>query len=144
MYLISFASVRSLPFLPFIVPILAWNVPLMLPIFLKRSLLFSLLLFSSIPLHCLFKRVFLSLPSILWNSGFHWISFHFSLAFNSLLSSAICKASSDNYFIFLHFFFFGLVLVTASCTVLWTSIPSCSGTLSTGSNLLSLFITSSV
>ena len=36
--LISSASVTSLPFLSFIVSILAWNVPLMSPIFLKRSL----------------------------------------------------------------------------------------------------------
>ena len=33
-----------------------------------------------------------------------------------LLFSVICKASSDNYFAFLHFFFLGMVLVTASCT----------------------------
>ena len=29
-----------------------------------------------------------------------------------LLFSAICKASSDNYFAFLHFFFLGMVLIT--------------------------------
>ena len=34
-----------------------------------------------------------------------------------LLSSAICKASSDNHFAFLHFFFLGLALITASCTM---------------------------
>ena len=39
--LISSASVRSLPFLSFIVPIFAWNVPLVSLIFLKRSLVFS-------------------------------------------------------------------------------------------------------
>ena len=44
-------------------------------------------------------------------------------------SSAICKASSDNQFPFLHVFFFGMVLVTDSCTVLWTSVHSFSGTL---------------
>ena len=40
----------------------------MSPIFLKRSLLFPLLLFSSISLHCSFKKAFLSLLAILWNS----------------------------------------------------------------------------
>ena len=40
------ASVRSIPFLSFIVPIFAWNVPLVSLIFLKRSLVFSILLFS--------------------------------------------------------------------------------------------------
>ena len=37
-FLISSASVRSLQFLSFIVLILAWNVPLISPVFLKRSL----------------------------------------------------------------------------------------------------------
>ena len=41
LFLISSASVRSLPFLSFIVPTLSWNVPLISPIFLKRSLVFS-------------------------------------------------------------------------------------------------------
>ena len=49
--LISSASVKSLPFLSFIEPIFAWNVPLVSLIFLKRSLVFPILLFSSISLH---------------------------------------------------------------------------------------------
>ena len=48
LFLISSSSVRSIPFLFFIVPILAWNIPLVFLIFLKRSLVFPLLLFSSI------------------------------------------------------------------------------------------------
>ena len=60
-FLISYASVRSLPFLSFFMSILAWSVPLISPGFLKRSLLFSILLFSSISLHCSFKKGFLSL-----------------------------------------------------------------------------------
>ena len=48
----------------------------------------------------------------------------------SLLFLAIFKASSDNHFAFFLFFFLGLVLITASCTVLWTSVHSSSGTLS--------------
>ena len=43
--------------------------------------------------------------------------FLFSFPFTSVLFSAICKASSDNHFAFLHFFFFGMVLVTTSCTM---------------------------
>ena len=42
LFLISSASVRSIPFLSFIVPIIAWNVPLVSLIFLKRSLLLLL------------------------------------------------------------------------------------------------------
>ena len=49
--LISSASVRCIPFLPFIDPIFAWNVPLVSLTFLKRSLIFPILLFSSISLH---------------------------------------------------------------------------------------------
>ena len=48
LFLISSDSVRSIPFLSFIVPILAWNIPLVFLIFLKRSLVFPILLFSSI------------------------------------------------------------------------------------------------
>ena len=72
------------------------------------------------------------------------ISFPFSLCllllfffsyFWRLLRQPLC---------FLHFFLFGVVLVIASCTMSWTSIYSSSGTLSTRSNPLSLFVTSSV
>ena len=45
------ASVRSIPFLSFTVPIFAWNVPLVSLIFLERSVVFPILLFSSISLH---------------------------------------------------------------------------------------------
>ena len=41
-------------------------------------------------------------------------------------------------------FFFGIVLVTAFCTVLWTSVHSSSGTLLTRSSPLNLFIISTV
>jgi len=40
LFLVSSASVRSIPFLSFIKPIFAWNVPLVSLIFLKRSLVF--------------------------------------------------------------------------------------------------------
>ena len=48
---LSSASVRSIPSLSFFEPIFAWNVPLVSLIFLKRSLVFPILLFSSISLH---------------------------------------------------------------------------------------------
>ena len=44
------------------------------------------------------------------------ISFCFSFAFCVSSFSAICKASSDSHFAFLHFFFLGMVLITTSCT----------------------------
>ena len=61
-----------------------------------------------------------------------------------LLFSAICKASSYNHFDFLLFFFLGMVLITAYCTVLRISIHSSSGTLSIRSNPLNIFVTFTV
>ena len=49
-------NVRSIPFLSFIVPIFAWNVPLIFLIFLRRSLVFPIILFSSVSLHCSLKE----------------------------------------------------------------------------------------
>ena len=131
LFLIYSASVRSTPFLSFIVPIFAWNVPLVSLSFLRRSLVFPILLFSSISLHWSLKKAFLSLRAILWNSAFILVYLSFSpLPFTSLLLSAICKAASDNHFAFLHFFFWGMVLITASCTMLQAFVHSSSGTLS--------------
>ena len=73
LFLISSISVSSLPFLFFLVPIFAWNVPLASPIFLKRSLVFPILLFPSISLHYSLKNSFLSLPAILWNSTVEYV-----------------------------------------------------------------------
>ena len=86
---------------------------------------------SSISLHWSLKKAFLSLLAILWNFPFKWVYLSFSpLPFASLLFIAICKASSDNHFAFLHFFFLGMVLIPASYTMSQTSIHSSSGTLS--------------
>ena len=49
LFLISCASVRSIPFLSFIVPIFAWNIPLVSLIFLKRSLVFLHISYTSPP-----------------------------------------------------------------------------------------------
>ena len=137
LFLISSASVRSIPFLSFIKPIFAWNVPLVSLIFLKRSQVFPILLFSSISLHWSLSKALLSLLAILWNSAFKWVYLSYSpLPLASLLSSAMCKAYSDNHFAFLHFFFMGMVLITASWTMSQTFIHSSSGILSIRSNSL--------
>ena len=52
------------------------------------------------------------------------------LLFASLLFTAICKASPESHFAFLHFFSMGMVLIPVSCTMSWTSVHSSSGTLS--------------
>jgi len=111
LFLVSSASVGSIAFLSFIVPIFAW----------------------------------LSLLVIFWNSAFKWVYFSFlRLLFASLFFSAVCKASSGNHFVILNLFFLGMVLITASCTMSWTSIHSSSGTLSIRSNPLNIFLTSTV
>ena len=145
LFLISSASVRSIPLLSFIEPIFAWNVPLVSLIFLKRSLVFPILLFSSISLHWLLRKAFLSLLAILWNSAFRclYLSFYPSL-FVSLLFTAICKASPDSSFSFLHFFPMGMVFIPVYCTVSRTSVHSSSSTLSSKSRPLNLFLTSTV
>ena len=67
LFLISSTSGGSLQFLSYIMSIFAWNVPLVSLIFLKRTLVFPILLFSSISLHCSFKKAFLSLLAFLWS-----------------------------------------------------------------------------
>ena len=144
-FLIPSASVRSIPFLSFIESIFAWNIPLVALIFLKTSLVFPILLFSSISLHWSLRKAFLSLLALLWNSAFRCLYLSLSpLLFTSLLFTAICKASPDNYFAFWHFFSMGMVLIPVSCTMSWTSVHSSSGTLSIGSSPLNLFLTSTV
>ena len=144
--LISSASVRSIPFLSFIVPIFAWNNPLVSNFFDEISSLSHSTVF--LDFFALFTlKGFLIAPSYSLELCIQMgISFLFSFAFHfsSLLFSAICKASSDNYFASLHFFFLWIILITTSCTMLWTSIHSSSGTLSIRSNPLNLFVISTI
>ena len=97
LFLISSASIRFIQFLSFTESIFAWNVPLVSLIFLKRSLVFPILLFSSISLHWSLWKAFLSLLTILWNSAFRCLYLSFSpLIFTSLHFTVICKASPDS------------------------------------------------
>ena len=82
--LISSASIRSIPFLYFIVIIFAWYVPLASLIFLKRCLVFPILWFSSISLHFLSftEEDFLISACYSWELCIQMdICFLFSLAF---------------------------------------------------------------
>ena len=56
-----------------------------------------------------------------------YLSF-FPLLFACLLFTAICKASPDSHFAFLHFFSMGMVLIPVSCTMSRTSFHSTSYT----------------
>jgi len=119
LFLISSDYFRSIPFLSFIVPIFAWNIPMvsLMISLLKKSLVFPILLFSSISLHWSLRKAFLFLLAVLWNSAFKWVYLSFSpLPFSSLLFIDICKASSDNHFAFLHFFVLEMILITGNIT----------------------------
>ena len=114
LFLISHASVRSIPFLSLIVPIFSWNIPFLSLIFLKISRFSHSIVF----LFCIDHCGRLSYLSLLFFETLHWNGyiFHFLLCLY-LLFLAICKSSTDNHFAFLHFFFLGRVLIPASCTV---------------------------
>ena len=78
LFLISSIFVRSLLFLSFMVPILPWSVPLISPVFLKRSSLFPIPLFSSTSCLVRWRRPFyflLLFPGILHSV---WYLFPFS------------------------------------------------------------------
>ena len=81
LFLISSASVRSIQFLSFIVPIFAWNVPLVSLRFLKTSLAFPILLFSSISLQWSLGKSFLCLLALHlpWNRYIFLLCFDLDL-----------------------------------------------------------------
>ena len=71
LFLMSSASFRSTSFRSFIVSMFAWNVPLLSVLFLKRSLIFPILLCSSISVHWpLRKAILLFCISFSW--GWSW------------------------------------------------------------------------
>ena len=82
LFLISFASIRSLLFLSFIVPILTQNVLLISPTFLKRSLVFP---FCCFPLFlCIVHWRRPSCLSLLFSGTLHSVgyTFHFPPCFS--------------------------------------------------------------
>ena len=59
-----------------------------------------------------------SLLAVLWNSAFRCLYLSFSpLLFAFLLFTAMCKASPDSHFAFLHFFSMGMILIPVSFAV---------------------------
>ena len=71
LFLISSAFVRLILFLSIIVPIFAKNVPLVFLIFLRRSRVFPILLFSSISLYWLLRKDLSFSPLLLHFPSFH-------------------------------------------------------------------------
>ena len=93
LFLISSASVRSILFL-FNKGSLHETFPWSLQFSRRWSLVFPILLSSSVALCCSFQKTFLSLIAIFWNWTLQFSCVYFSLSsllFTSLLSSAICK-----------------------------------------------------
>ena len=121
----------------------ALTVSLISQIFLKRPLAIPILLFSSISLHCLFKKAFLSFLDILWilRSVEHIFPFLLCLLLllfsqlQGLLRQPLCLLA-----------FWGVGDGFGHCLLysVMNSIPSYSGTLSIRSNPLNLFATSTV
>jgi len=90
-FLLSSASVRSISFLSFILLIFAWNIPFVSVIFLKRSLVFPILLCSSISLHWSLRKAFLSLLVFFFFGSLHSNGYIFPFllcfSFSSFFSS---------------------------------------------------------
>ena len=112
LFLISSASVRSIPFLSFCVH-LCMKCSLGISHFLEEifrlshSIVYFFVLIS--------EEGFLISPCYSLELCIQMgLSLLFSFAFASLLFSAICKASPDSHFPCLHFF--SLALIPASCT----------------------------
>ena len=83
------------------------------------------------------RKAFLSLLVIFWNSAFRWVYLSFCplpfcfssfLFFHALLFSQLFASPPQT--TLLYFFFFGMVLISTSFPMLWTSNHSSSGTLS--------------
>ena len=99
-------------------------------IILKRSLVFPSLFFYFFAIDHYGR---LSSLSLLFFETLHSNGYYLSfspLPFTSLFFTDICKASSDSHFVFLHFFFLGMIFIPASCTMAQTSVHSPLGTLS--------------
>ena len=128
---ISSASVRSIPLLSFIEPIFAWNVPLESLNFLEEISSFFPFIFLYFFVLITEEVFFLISPWYSFELCIQICYLSFSpLLFTSLLFTAICKASPDSHFAFLHFFFLWMDLIPVSCTMSQTSVHSSSGTLS--------------
>ena len=131
LFLISSTSDMNIQFVSFIESSFAWNVPLVPLSFLKRSLVFP---FHCFPLFlCIDCWGLFSYLSLLFFETLHLDAYIFPFLlcfFISLLPTAICRASPDNHFAFLHFFSMGMVLIPVSRIMLRTSVHRSSGTLS--------------
>ena len=129
-FLISSASVRSIPFMSFIEPIFAWNVPLV-SLFSWRGL--QPFPFYCFPVFlCIDRWGRLSYLSLLFFGTLHsnGYTFPFPLCFSLLFSSQLFVRPPQTAILLLCISFLGMVLIPVSCTTARTSIHSSLGTLS--------------
>ena len=95
LFLMSSASVRSLPFLSFVVAIFAWNVPLVSLVFLKRSLVYHSIVFLYFFAFITEEGFLLSLKPCIQMV----LSFLFSFAFHfPSMMTQICQRSAPVWF----------------------------------------------
>ena len=130
LFLISSASVRSIPFLFYWIHH-CMKCSLGISNFLEEisSLSHSIVLLYFFAL--IAEEGFLISPCYSLELCIQMAYLSFSpLLFASLLFTAICKVASDSNFVFLCFFFLVMVFIPVSCTMSWTSVYSSSGTLS--------------
>ena len=103
-------------FAPLLCPFWGWNIPLIFPIFLKRSLVLPFLLLSSISLHHSLKRP--SCLTLLFSETLHLVgcTVPFLPCF-LLLSFPWLFVKPPQTTTLPSFLFLGLVLFTTSCTI---------------------------
>ena len=117
----SSASVRSIPFLFSTVLSFAWNIPLVSPIFLKKSLVSPILLFPSI---CIFHFGSLSYLSFLFFGTLHSDGYIFSfllcllLLFFIYMDLILGSLMSYNIVIYMHGSYSGLSNLHNECFLL--------------------------
>ena len=141
LFLIASASLMYIMFLSFIVLIFAWNIPLASLIFLKRSLVFLILLFPPISLHCSLKNAFYL--SLLFSGTMHsdGYIFPFLLCLSCLFFSQLFVWPPQTTVLSCWISVGGMVLVSTFSTLLQISVLCSSCTLSVRSNPLTLFVT---
>jgi len=110
LFLISSTSLRFLPFLSFVVPIFAWNVPLVYN-FLEEvsSLSHSIVFFYFFGLFT--KESFLFSPWYTWNSAFRWVYLSFLLCILCLFFSQLFIRTPKTTICLFTFLFLGHVFV---------------------------------
>ena len=139
-----FCFCMFIPFLSLFETIFAWNVPLVSLIFLKSSLVFPILLFSSISLHWSLGKAFLSLLAILGTLHSDAYIIPFLLCFLLIFFSQLFVRPPQIAILPFCISFSLGGFDHSSCTMPWTSVHSFSGMLSIRSNSLNLFFTSTV